>query len=118
MLGCLYCAQAYLGQAIPDRTYWGVDSATAANVTNTEGKDFFQLVKEMAEAQPGGTAPRFWGRYIGSSFSLTRPEALHLHRSNCRILLIYNGHAGKDANGNPYNRLRLSRRARLLQLMP
>jgi hypothetical protein len=54
--------RGYLGQAHPSHTYWGVDSATRANAaTDTPGKDFFELVK----AQAGGTAPKFWGRYIG-----------------------------------------------------
>lgn len=86
--------RGYLGQAHPSHTYWGVDSATRANAaTDTPGKDFFELVK----AQAGGTAPKFWGRYIGSGFNLTKPEALHLHNNNCRILLIYNGHTVEGA---------------------
>jgi len=89
MLGSSYSGQAYFGQGFPSRIYWGVDSVTHADEL-ISGVRFFDLVK----AQPGGKAPEFWARYIGSvttSYNLTSSEAQYLHSKNCRILLTYNG---------------------------
>jgi Domain of unknown function (DUF1906) len=79
--------------------YWGVDSTT--HVDNVRpvyppGKTFFDLVSDQAVAN-NGTAPVFWGRYIGSPdtrFNLTQSEINYLADKGCRILLIYNGHTG------------------------
>lgn len=66
-------------------THWGVDSANSAN-SSTGGQTLFDNITQLA-----GRAPEFWGRYIGSSFSLTATEAEFLHGKSCKILVIYNG---------------------------
>ena len=66
-------------------THWGVDSARRAN-SQINGQTLFDRITQQA-----GQAPEFWGRYIGSSFSLSTSEVQFLHGKNCRILVIYNG---------------------------
>jgi hypothetical protein len=66
-------------------THWGVDSANKAN-SQAHGQTLFDYIAQVA-----GQAPKFWGRYIGSSFSLDGSEAQFLHGKGCKILVIYNG---------------------------
>ncbi len=91
MAGWDYGGQPFFAQVASSATrYWGVDSVTHAD-TPISGTTFFNLVKAQT-----GKPPAFWGRYIGSptrDYNLTREETGYLASQNCRILLIYSGHA-------------------------
>ncbi|GEM_PF-1742635 len=77
-----------------DPNYWGVDSCAAAN-SMVGSQTLFDYV-----AQQAGSAPAFWGRYIGSSCSLTAAEVSFLHGKNCKILVVYFDTTAQSVSGN------------------
>jgi hypothetical protein len=66
--------------------YFGVDTKQNANKKLSNGLTLYNWI-EKRSTQP----LRFWGRYIGGEFSLTKNEAEFLHKESCKIALIYNG---------------------------
>lgn len=75
---------------------WGVDSLTPANTMVSSTQTLFDAVTAQAVSK-GGSAPAFWGRYIGATGNLGPGEVTFLHNHNCRVLLIYRDTAAMNA---------------------
>jgi len=78
------------------KLHWGVDSFLPANATrHVPGS---KMLYDFVAAKNG--PPDFWGRYIGTRSSLSKPEAQYLLSKGCRILVIFNGFTAHHVKGD------------------